>query len=95
MCEIERLAARLGHLFSNADFRFVTQINERPGKLRRRANDLKRSLYSRRANERRAQNLVRIHQRVDGLFKATGVEISVDANHTERAERLPLNGLLQ
>src|SRR6185437_6678960 len=94
MSEVERVTAGLRYLFSNADFLLTTQINERPGKLRRIFNNLKRAFYSRRTHERRAQNLVLTHQPFDRLLKSTRVELSVNTNHAERAEGVALNSLL-
>jgi hypothetical protein len=65
MSEIKMLTAFVIYLFSNSDFLLPridsTQINERPRKLRRISNNLKRTLYSRGSDERRAQDFVPGH----------------------------------
>jgi len=98
MSQVEAPIVFLSYLFSSSAFllRSVesTQINERPGKLRRVANNLKRTLYSRRTNERRPQNLVPAHYVFHRLSQQSWTEIPVNTNNAKRTEGPAASNLL-
>src|SRR6185503_9311461 len=93
------LTSALVYLFANSDLLLrcidITQIHERPRKLRRVANNLKRTLYSRRTNKRRAQNFVPTYQLFNGSFQQWRTKLPFDTNNAKCTEGSAASSLLQ